>query len=206
MDFQLTPSDHLSPPSTVSRFSDSDTPSECDIDSNRHSFERTADGASVSSFGSSSSPPTIDQTEMNLKFRKDLSPHTEIRKFPDQNVCFFFAAAFLSVINYNLFQLGEIQYSKSRHRYYLNNNRSHSPPPPEAYHVYSPDRQPYNYTKFQSRSTASTPIGSPKKRQLPQVIFKNFSGLMSFKNSKIFDINRFLKLSIRHFGNVSYTI
>lgn len=51
-----TPGDcHLSPPSTTSRLSDSDT-SECDItdcDGSRE-HRRTADGASISSIGSSS--------------------------------------------------------------------------------------------------------------------------------------------------------
>lgn len=50
MDMILTPTDHLSPPSTTSRLSDSDTTSECDIATGR-------DGASISSVGSSSSPP-----------------------------------------------------------------------------------------------------------------------------------------------------
>lgn len=64
----LTPSEHLSPPSTGSRFSDSDTPSECEIDGGRE--RRGADGASVSSVGSSSSPPNErksrrDQETMN---------------------------------------------------------------------------------------------------------------------------------------------
>lgn len=46
---------HLSPPSTTSRLSDSDT-SECDITDYDGSREhrRTADGASISSIGSSS--------------------------------------------------------------------------------------------------------------------------------------------------------
>lgn len=61
----LTPSEHLSPPSTGSRLSDSDTTSECDIDGSRE--RRNADGASVSSVGSSSSPPR----EVDRKFRKD---------------------------------------------------------------------------------------------------------------------------------------
>lgn len=47
-----TPTDHLSPPSTTSRLSDSDT-SECDIDG----LTTGRDGASISSLGSSSSPP-----------------------------------------------------------------------------------------------------------------------------------------------------
>lgn len=60
----LTPSEHLSPPSTGSRFSDSDTPSECEIERER----RGADGASVSSVGSSASPPR-DATDR--KSRRD---------------------------------------------------------------------------------------------------------------------------------------
>lgn len=64
----LTPSEHLSPPSTGSRFSDSDTPSECDIDGGRE--RRGADGASVSSVSSSASPPR----ENERKSRKDQEP------------------------------------------------------------------------------------------------------------------------------------
>lgn len=57
MELTLTPTDHLSPPSTTSRLSDSDT-SECDLEDglsgggNRE--RRIADGASISSVGSSS--------------------------------------------------------------------------------------------------------------------------------------------------------
>lgn len=49
----LTPTDHLSPPSTMSRHSDSDATSECDIDG----LTPGRDGTSISSLGSSSSPP-----------------------------------------------------------------------------------------------------------------------------------------------------
>lgn len=48
IDLALTPTDHLSPPSTTSRLSDSD-PS--DLDDARE--RRVADGASISSVGSS---------------------------------------------------------------------------------------------------------------------------------------------------------
>lgn len=59
MDMILTPTDHLSPPSTTSRLSDSDTTSECDIDG----IATGRDGASISSLGSSSSPPAeVKQT------------------------------------------------------------------------------------------------------------------------------------------------
>ncbi|XP_073830260.1 rab3 interacting molecule isoform X2 [Musca autumnalis] len=63
----LTPSDHLSPPSTTSRHSDSDTMSEIDLQSQR-------DGASISSMGSSAStpPPEIDLEER--RSRRDMSP------------------------------------------------------------------------------------------------------------------------------------
>lgn len=64
----LTPSEHLSPPSTGSRFSDSDTPSECEIDGGRE--RRGADGASVSSVGSSTSPPR----DHDRKSRRDQEP------------------------------------------------------------------------------------------------------------------------------------
>lgn len=65
MEMILTPTDHLSPPSTTSRLSDSDTTSECDIDG----IPTGRDGASISSLGSSSSPPP----EVNLEFKVDRS-------------------------------------------------------------------------------------------------------------------------------------
>lgn len=53
MEMILTPTDHLSPPSTMSRLSDSDTTSDVDFDG----INTGRDGASISSLGSSSSPP-----------------------------------------------------------------------------------------------------------------------------------------------------
>lgn len=63
MEMILTPTDHLSPPSTTSRLSDSDTTSECDIDG----IAASRDGASISSLGSSSSPPP----EVNIQMPED---------------------------------------------------------------------------------------------------------------------------------------
>lgn len=65
MDMILTPTDHLSPPSTTSRLSDSDTTSECDIDG----IATGRDGASISSLGSSSSPPAEvnNKSQMNTQ-------------------------------------------------------------------------------------------------------------------------------------------
>ncbi|XP_043063129.1 regulating synaptic membrane exocytosis protein 2 isoform X20 [Drosophila yakuba] len=64
----LTPTDHLSPPSTVSRLSDSDTTSDCDIDG-------MTPGASISSMGSSASPPPLLELDLNeRRSRRDMSP------------------------------------------------------------------------------------------------------------------------------------
>lgn len=73
MDMILTPTDHLSPPSTTSRLSDSDTTSECDIDG----VATGRDGASISSLGSSSSPPA----EVKILLKKQTKhKHFQIRK------------------------------------------------------------------------------------------------------------------------------
>ncbi|XP_034485584.1 uncharacterized protein LOC117790289 isoform X3 [Drosophila innubila] len=63
----LTPTDHLSPPSTLSRLSDSDTTSECDIDG-------MTPGASISSMGSSTSPPLLELDLNERRSRRDMSP------------------------------------------------------------------------------------------------------------------------------------
>lgn len=71
----LTPSEHLSPPSTGSRFSDSDTPSECEIDGGRE--RRGADGASVSSsVGSSTSPPR-DNERKSRRDQEVIQPYNQ---------------------------------------------------------------------------------------------------------------------------------
>lgn len=88
MEMILTPTDHLSPPSTTSRLSDSDTTSECDIDG----ITASRDGASISSLGSSSSPPP----EVNIHKKK---------KMPEDgcNICFqyfFFHFSFKKLFSF----------------------------------------------------------------------------------------------------------
>ncbi|KAK9869904.1 hypothetical protein WA026_003624 [Henosepilachna vigintioctopunctata] len=156
----LTPSEHLSPPSTGSRFSDSDTPSECEIEGNRE--RRGADGASVSSVGSSSSPTR----ENDRKSRRDNDPMTNY--IPQQE-------------NRKAVMAGHRSHSAAPREspsYHISRSRSKSPrrsandhrslSPPDVRIV---DCQPstYNVSRFQSRSATATPTGSPKKRQLPQV-------------------------------------
>lgn len=92
----LTPSEHLSPPSTGSRFSDSDTPSECEVDGGRE--RRGTDGASVSSVGSSSSPPR----ENERRSRRDQEPVTPYRyRRVNYNISFY-----LSVIKLRHIYIG----------------------------------------------------------------------------------------------------
>lgn len=74
MDMCSTPIDHLSPPSTTSRLSDSDTTSECDIDG----LAAGRDGASISSVGSSSSPPAEVKTNHTDSINKFYSTKTTL--------------------------------------------------------------------------------------------------------------------------------
>nr|CAI5824961.1 unnamed protein product [Callosobruchus analis] len=82
----LTPSEHLSPPSTGSRFSDSDTPSECDVDAGvgvtSVGGRRNADGASVSSVGSSNSPPREPMVSDRRSRREGYEVETTGRRVP----------------------------------------------------------------------------------------------------------------------------
>ncbi|KAL1513477.1 hypothetical protein ABEB36_002883 [Hypothenemus hampei] len=147
----LTPSEHLSPPSTGSRFSDSDTPSECEIEGSRE--RRGADGASVSSVGSSSSPPR----ESERRSRRD----------PES----------ISAYKYRKNGMG-VHRSHSAAPYdtqVIHSSRSRSKSPrrmPTDYRSLSPpdcDSVILSGSRFKSRSATATPTGSPKKRQLPQV-------------------------------------
>ncbi|XP_046667806.1 regulating synaptic membrane exocytosis protein 2 isoform X9 [Homalodisca vitripennis] len=163
VDIALTPTDHLSPPSTTSRLSDSD-PS--DLDDARE--RRVADGASVSSLGSSASPPPdVDMSEKH-RSRRDMSPQGS-RKRP-------------TVVQVKTHTL---PYESQRRG--GSNQRSHSAAPmegrsrsksphrslsPPEYRIYQPSvvLPSHAYVpRFSSRSATATPITSPKKRQLPQI-------------------------------------
>ncbi|XP_011691488.1 PREDICTED: regulating synaptic membrane exocytosis protein 2 [Wasmannia auropunctata] len=187
---------HLSPPSTTSRLSDSDT-SECDITDCDVSREqrRTADGASISSIGSSSrfhnmpsnykrhysSPPPERELciDGEHRSRRDMSPQGRKR-----------AALMISrdqpasISSYQTYRKDEIHRGMMGHR-------SHSAAPmdspnvryrgrsqsPTGHRSLSPPEYrsiPYSHgyvhtTRFGSRSATATPTGSPKKRQLPQI-------------------------------------
>lgn len=149
----LTPSEHLSPPSTGSRFSDSDTPSECEIEGGRE--RRGADGASVSSVGSSSSPPR----ESERKSRRDQESMQSYNQKYKRNG-----------------MMGQRSHSAAPcDTQVVHSSRSRSKSPrrgPTDYRSLSPpdcSNTPAVNSRFQSRSATATPTGSPKKRQLPQV-------------------------------------
>ncbi|XP_043476494.1 regulating synaptic membrane exocytosis protein 2 [Leptopilina heterotoma] len=194
VDDVTTPGDcHLSPPLTTSRLSDSDT-SECDITDCDVSREqrRTADGASISSIGSSSrfhnmpsnykrhysSPPPEKEfcVDGEHRSRRDMSPQGCKRP------------ALMSTRDHSASISSYQHYRKDdSHRATLS-HRSHSAALMDSHHyrrrsqsptghrsLSPPDHRsvPYSHSymaaRFTSRSATATPTGSPKKRQLPQI-------------------------------------
>uniref|UniRef100_A0A1B6CKH8 Regulating synaptic membrane exocytosis protein 2 n=1 Tax=Clastoptera arizonana TaxID=38151 RepID=A0A1B6CKH8_9HEMI len=158
IDLALTPTDHLSPPSTTSRLSDSD-PS--DLDDTRE--RRVADGASISSVGSSTSPPPDIEMSEKHRSRRDMSPQSRKRTttLPVKTQSQPYESDHrksVSQRSHSAVAMDSRSRSKSPHR-------SLSPPEyrvhPNVVHAYVP--------RFSSRSATATPITSPKKRQLPQI-------------------------------------
>ncbi|KAJ6635288.1 Regulating synaptic membrane exocytosis protein 2, partial [Pseudolycoriella hygida] len=179
MEMILTPTDHLSPPSTTSRLSDSDTTSECDIDG----ITASRDGASISSLGSSSSPPP-EAESLERRSRRDMSPQG--RKRATAMVARDCRTVSGIGQSYHNNQVTSHHIVPPRNSTMSLNQRSHSAAPSEHYRSSSPRRgslsppderygdypalpmQQYG-SRFQSRSATATPTGSPKKRHLPQV-------------------------------------
>ncbi|KAK6644669.1 hypothetical protein RUM43_000937 [Polyplax serrata] len=166
MDLDLTPTDHLSPPSTTSRLSDSDASDLEELTRDR----RVADGASISSLGSSASPPP--EVEMSeRRSRRDMSPQGRKRtaimmsrekqtghQTHRKNGQLFMSQRSHSAAPTDSPSLHSRSRSKSPRRV-----GSLSPPENRMYpsHAYVP--------RFASRSATVTPTGSPKKRHLPQI-------------------------------------
>ncbi|XP_061499754.1 uncharacterized protein LOC1281485 isoform X7 [Anopheles gambiae] len=177
LDMILTPTDHLSPPSTTSRLSDSDTTSECDIDG----LMTGRDGASVSSLGSSSSPPPEVDLQ-DRRSRRDMSPQGRKRAagmvakdyrtvsgvgqgFHNQ----MSAEASSAYRRNGTMALNQRSQSAAPSDNYRDDRRDSLSPQDDRYTEY-PVLPLHQYApRFQSRSATATPTGSPKKRQLPQV-------------------------------------
>ncbi|KRG00624.1 uncharacterized protein Dmoj_GI23883, isoform U [Drosophila mojavensis] len=195
----LTPTDHLSPPSTMSRLSDSDTTSECDIDG-------TTPGASISSMGSSASPPLFESSATTAGYYRRGG-----------------ANGVGSAIGPGGMSLSQRSHSAAPSDNYHGHQghpgtgygyRSSSPrrgslsPPDDRYIDYpvlpihgSPNAAAYGgggsgasaaaqtpqQQRFQSRSATATPTGSPKKRQLPQVPQTSRSAMLRDRLGQDFD-------------------
>ncbi|KAK3932458.1 Regulating synaptic membrane exocytosis protein 2 [Frankliniella fusca] len=175
----LSPTDHLSPPgppSTTSRLSDSDT-SECDLDDGRE--RRVADGASISSVGSSTSPPpdlSLDRMGSARRSRRDMSPQGRKRAehmARDKPVSYQpprVAVAQLGPRSHSAAPADSLMHSRSRSKSPRRSSDHHVDPrslsPPE-------DRGGmgvggHGYIPRFSRSATATPTTSPR-RQLPQI-------------------------------------
>ncbi|XP_011182531.3 uncharacterized protein LOC105212329 isoform X2 [Zeugodacus cucurbitae] len=150
----LTPTDHLSPPSTMSRLSDSDATSECDIDG----LTPGRDGASISSLGSSSSPPPeIDLNER--RSRRDMSPQGRKR------VAGMVARDYRTVSG-----IGQSYHNQQVSTGYLRRNgaitgpsgmslsqRSHSAAPTDSYHGVTGSGHSYYRSSSPRRGSLSPP-------------------------------------------------
>nr|XP_036233912.1 uncharacterized protein LOC106620620 isoform X2 [Bactrocera oleae] len=150
----LTPTDHLSPPSTMSRLSDSDATSECDIDG----LTPGRDGASISSLGSSSSPPPeIDLNER--RSRRDMSPQGRKR-----------VAGMVSRDYRTVSGIGQSYHNQQVSTGYLRRNgaitgtsgmslsqRSHSAAPTDSYHGVTGSGHSYYRSSSPRRGSLSPP-------------------------------------------------
>ncbi|XP_060852104.1 regulating synaptic membrane exocytosis protein 2 isoform X5 [Rhopalosiphum padi] len=168
--------EHLSPPSTLSRQSDSDA---SDVDDCCSGRRVGADGASISSLGSSISPPPDYDHLDRRKSRRDMSPlqksyvyGTTIEKkygYEQQSVPIRPTTSVSHRSRSAAPTDSPSQHSRSRSKSptMLSDRRSLSPPD----YRYPGGVQSYRQgpSRFLARSATATPTSTPKKRQLPQI-------------------------------------
>ncbi|XP_022171520.1 regulating synaptic membrane exocytosis protein 2 isoform X2 [Myzus persicae] len=171
--------EHLSPPSTLSRQSDSDA---SDVDDCCSGRRVGADGASISSLGSSISPPPDYDHLDRRKSRRDMSPlqksyvyGTTIEKKYGYEVSLKQPVPIRSTTSVSHRSRSAAptdspsQHSRSRSKSptMLSDRRSLSPPD----YRYPGGIQSYRQgpARFLARSATATPTSTPKKRQLPQI-------------------------------------
>ncbi|XP_012284528.2 regulating synaptic membrane exocytosis protein 2 [Orussus abietinus] len=218
-DMVITPVDyHLSPPSTASRLSDSDT-SECDItdcDVSRDQ-RRTADGASISSIGSSSRfhniPSNYKRHYSSPPPERDLGVDGEHRSRRDMSPQGRKRAALMTSRDQPASVSGYQSYRKEESHRGMLGHRSHSAAPmdsasipyrgrsqsPTGHRSLSPPEHRsilYSHAygpRFGSRSATATPTGSPKKRQLPQIPANLHAALKERVAQDLEERTRFIK-------------
>ncbi|XP_060852102.1 regulating synaptic membrane exocytosis protein 2 isoform X3 [Rhopalosiphum padi] len=171
--------EHLSPPSTLSRQSDSDA---SDVDDCCSGRRVGADGASISSLGSSISPPPDYDHLDRRKSRRDMSPlqksyvyGTTIEKKYGYEVSLKQSVPIRPTTSVSHRSRSAAptdspsQHSRSRSKSptMLSDRRSLSPPD----YRYPGGVQSYRQgpSRFLARSATATPTSTPKKRQLPQI-------------------------------------
>ncbi|KAL4097521.1 hypothetical protein QTP88_022293 [Uroleucon formosanum] len=171
--------EHLSPPSTLSRQSDSDA---SDVDDCCSGRRFGADGASISSIGSSISPPPDYDHLDRRKSRRDMSPlqksyvyGTTIEKKYGYEVSLKQSVPIRSTTSISHRSRSAAptdspsQHSRSRSKSptMVSDRRSLSPPD----YRYPGGIQSYRQgpSRFLARSATATPTSTPKKRQLPQI-------------------------------------
>ncbi|XP_060852105.1 regulating synaptic membrane exocytosis protein 2 isoform X6 [Rhopalosiphum padi] len=167
--------EHLSPPSTLSRQSDSDA---SDVDDCCSGRRVGADGASISSLGSSISPPPDYDHLDRRKSRRDMSPlqksyvygTTIEKKYGYEQSVPIRPTTSVSHRSRSAAPTDSpSQHSRSRSKSptMLSDRRSLSPPD----YRYPGGVQSYRQgpSRFLARSATATPTSTPKKRQLPQI-------------------------------------
>ncbi|XP_060864574.1 regulating synaptic membrane exocytosis protein 2 isoform X6 [Metopolophium dirhodum] len=167
--------EHLSPPSTLSRQSDSDA---SDVDDCCSGRRVGADGASISSLGSSISPPPDYDHLDRRKSRRDMSPlqksyvygTTIEKKYGYEQSVPIRSTTSVSHRSRSAAPTDSpSQHSRSRSKSptMLSDRRSLSPPD----YRYPGGIQSYRQgpSRFLARSATATPTSTPKKRQLPQI-------------------------------------
>ncbi|XP_050545174.1 regulating synaptic membrane exocytosis protein 2 isoform X8 [Daktulosphaira vitifoliae] len=181
-DYDMDYGEHLSPPSTLSRQSDSDA---SDVDDCCSGRRVGADGASISSLGSSiSPPPDYDHLDRRKSRRDNMSPALQKSYVYGTN----------TEKKYG-YEMGMKQQSISNRSITNISHRSRSAAPTDSpsQHTRSRSKSPtiicdrrslsppdYRYpggvpsyrqgtTRFLARSATTTPTSTPKKRQLPQI-------------------------------------
>ncbi|XP_076044393.1 rab3 interacting molecule isoform X2 [Oratosquilla oratoria] len=181
----IASTDHLSPPSTTSRLSESDM-SDIDLEDGSGHRERKMDGASLSSMGSSCSPPPEDRMVvagsaggLDHRSRRDMSPPGRRRSgtVVGREDARYNRAKDLSLPANSHAHPRARSHSAAptdSPSLHLSRSRSKSPrraPEPASRSLSPPEARPsYGGSgRVPSRSATATPTGSPKKRQLPQI-------------------------------------
>ncbi|XP_045101726.1 regulating synaptic membrane exocytosis protein 1-like isoform X2 [Portunus trituberculatus] len=173
----IASTDHLSPPSTTSRLSESDI---SDLEDNLQRDRRT-DGTSISSVGSSSSPPPEDRQlgsgAEHLPRRDTASPTgrrltTTVHSRGDLR----YRAKDLTLPAYSSNPRSRSHSAAPTDSPSLHMSRSRSKSPrrvtePGSRSLSPPEARPgySGGSRMTSRSATATPTGSPKKRQLPPI-------------------------------------